>query len=218
MPALLTSTSTGPSSASTRRTACCTEESSTTSMVKTETASFSAVAIRPSSGAAAGLRMAAATVWPARAKASAVARPMPRLAPVTRMVLMVDCSVVGDGGDRIINCTRNLEDRILQTLFFPCLWRPNTALDACVSFIEGGARRLSFDSAAEIVLLGRLRRVISGRQPAAIGPVNFAKQPTPAARFAGSPELSRLGGLRPLAAPGREPALEAAPGPADPSA
>ena len=119
---------------------------------------------------------------------------------------MVDCSVVGDGGDRIINCMRNLEDRIFQTPFFPCLWRPNTALDACVSVIEGGARRLSFDSAAEIVLLGRLRRVISGRQPAAIGPVNFAKQPTPAARFAGSPELSRLGGLRPLAAPGREPA------------
>ena len=45
-------------------------------------------------------------------------------------------------------------------------------------------------------------RVIPGLRAASIGPATARTQPTPAALVAGSPELSRLDGLRPLAGPG----------------
>ena len=53
---------------------------------------------------------------------------------------------------------------------------------------------------------------------ASIGPENPRTQPTPAALVAGSPELSRLGSLRPLAGPGHGPAPGAAHAPATPGA
>ncbi len=60
--------------------------------------------------------------------------------------------------------------------------------------------------------------VIPCLRDASFSPAATRTQPTPAALLAGSPELSRLVGLRPLAAPGHGLAPEAAPRPADPSA
>jgi hypothetical protein len=56
------------------------------------------------------------------------------------------------------------------------------------------------------VCLWRRLRVIPCLRAASFSPATTRTQPTPAAWVAGSPELSRLGGLRPLAAPGHGPA------------
>src|SRR5439155_27316690 len=61
-----------------------TDASESTSMAEIVIGSFSCVAIRASSGARSGLRIVAATVWPALLKARAVAMPIPELVPVIR--------------------------------------------------------------------------------------------------------------------------------------
>src|SRR5207249_4352809 len=65
-----------------------TDASESTSMAEIVIGSFSCVAIRASSGARSGLRIVAATWWPALPKASAVAMPIPELVPVIRTEAM----------------------------------------------------------------------------------------------------------------------------------
>jgi len=89
IPALLTRASIGPWVAVMAVIASATEASESTSMAETWIGRFSARAVSSSSGDAAGFRMVAWTVCPARLRVSAVARPMPRLVPVTRMEAMV---------------------------------------------------------------------------------------------------------------------------------
>src|SRR2546423_14863371 len=85
MPALLTSTSILPASASTFSTPALTDASSLTSSSTVLTPSF-----RRASAASRFLpgtpRMDAYTVWPAQCRVSAVSRPKPLLAPVIRIV------------------------------------------------------------------------------------------------------------------------------------
>ena len=59
------------------------------------TGSCSAATSFDNSPAASGLRMVAMTVCPARAKVTAVASPMPLLAPVISMFSMIDPSAMG---------------------------------------------------------------------------------------------------------------------------
>lgn len=94
--------------------------------------------------------------------------------------------------------------------------RQSTALGAFESVFGGGCGLLGVDSAAKIVRHGRRLRVIPCHQAACIGPAKPRTQSTPAALVVGSPERSRLGSLRPLAAPGHGLAPEAVPAPADP--
>src|SRR5712691_434700 len=84
IPALLTSTSTGPPSFTMRPIPSLTDASESTSMAEIVIGSFSCVAMRASSGARSGLRIVAATVWPALPNANAVAMPIPELVPVIR--------------------------------------------------------------------------------------------------------------------------------------
>ena len=75
MPAFATTTSTGPSSASTTRNAASSDAASVTSACTASTPSGP----EP-------FREVIATRWPSAANARAIARPMPRLPPVTRTV------------------------------------------------------------------------------------------------------------------------------------
>ena len=91
-PALLTSTSTGPTASATARTAASTATGSLTSAVAPSarppalTISFATVrALSPS-------RSAMPTAIPARARRSAMARPMPRPPPVTSATAPVNCA------------------------------------------------------------------------------------------------------------------------------
>src|SRR3954469_1481447 len=65
-----------------------TDSSESTSSAEITMGSDSAVARPANSGAPAGFRIVAKTRCPARARERQVARPIPRLAPVTRMVAM----------------------------------------------------------------------------------------------------------------------------------
>ena len=78
--------------------------------------------------------------------------------------------------------------------------------------------RCALTAQRKVVFLGRLLRVIPCHQAAFIGPANPRTQPTPAALCIGSPERSRLGSVRPLAAPGHGLAPEGVPAPAAPGA
>ncbi len=67
-----------------------TDSSELTSRVRNSTGRPSRPAVSASPGEAAGLRMVAMTVCPARASSSAVASPMPELVPVISTVAMCD--------------------------------------------------------------------------------------------------------------------------------
>ena len=84
--------------------------------------------------------------------------------------------------------------------------------------LDAGRSLLGVDSPVERRLFWRHLRVSPCHRTTSIGHENTRTQPTPAARVAGSPELSRLGSFRPLAAPGHGPAHEAVPALAGPSA
>src|SRR5229473_5697149 len=90
-PALLTSTSMWPASLWISAIAVFTELSESTSITEILTGSPSCAAFSPSSGAREGLRIVAYTLWPARPRVSAVARPIPVLVPVMSTDAMV-CS------------------------------------------------------------------------------------------------------------------------------
>src|SRR5438874_6245720 len=92
MPALFTNTSTGPC-ASIRPNACFTLSSESTSIVSIRMGSFSLAACSPSSGEPVGLRIVATTRCPARANSTAVAKPIPRLAPVITILNIVNYRV-----------------------------------------------------------------------------------------------------------------------------
>ena len=109
--------------------------------------------------------------------------------------------------------------RYFRTPLFLNHGAANAALDVCMSVFEGGAKVLRGDSPAENrPFWGGLPRVTPGRQPTSIGPADSVTQPTAAALVIGSPELSRLGSIRPLASLGHGAAREAVHEPADPSA
>src|SRR5215510_15006975 len=86
MPALLTSTSIVPASASTLLTPASTDASSLTSNSTVLMPSFRRASAAPRF-LPCGLRIEAYTVWPERNRVSAVSRPKPLLAPVIRIVL-----------------------------------------------------------------------------------------------------------------------------------
>ena len=103
---------------------------------------------------------------------------------------------------------------------FPSLWHPehDRTRHLVPLNLSSEAVAVCWASKAppKIVLHGRRLRVIPGLQGTSTDPANPRTQQTPAARGAGSPERSersRLGSLRPLAAPGHRLAPKAKPGP-----
>src|SRR5581483_1007144 len=96
-PALLTSTSIGPLLRIVAM-APFTDASESTSIVVTVIGRFSRAAVSANAGDCDGLRMVAWTSWPARAKASAVSKPIPLLVPVISTDAICSSLVTTGGG------------------------------------------------------------------------------------------------------------------------
>src|ERR1700675_1582089 len=95
-----------------------TERSESTSITEILMGSFSCAVFSASSGAREGLRMVAYTLWPACARLSAVARPIPVLVPVmsTDAMMCSPFAVVEGRREYTTRCHRN--DLVLDNFLF----------------------------------------------------------------------------------------------------
>ena len=121
------------------------------------------------------------------------------------------------------------EDRLFKRLFFCSFSFPSaprtrqrrggTQRSRCLNLsLDAGCDLLGVDGPAEMRLSGCRLRVTPCRQAVFIGPVATGTQPTPAALRVGPLEQWGIAIVKPLAAPGREPAHEGVLAPADPGA